>query len=60
MRVNLLLYWNLLDNRDISARVITLNETFSALYGNETETFKIFRNLLLSEELSVIPKSVIG
>jgi len=57
MRVNLFLYWNLLYNWDISARAITLNETCSALYGTERQTLKIFRNLFLSEELSVIPKS---
>ena len=59
MRVNLFLYWNLLHNWDISARAITLNETCSALYGKERQMLKIFRNLLLSEELSVIPKSAI-
>jgi len=59
MRVNLFLYWNLLHNWDISARAITLNETCNALYGNERQTLKIFANLLLSEELSVIQKSAI-
>jgi hypothetical protein len=53
MRVNLFLYWNLLHNWDISARTITLNETCSALYGKERQMLEIFRNLLLSEVLSV-------